>query len=52
MKWGQEGPKGVKWCQVRLSRVKWGLVGNVVIVLVSGWVNGWVIVSVSERFGK
>ena len=45
IQWSQEGPKSVKWGQVR---VKWGLV---VRGLVSGWVNGWAIVSVSEMFG-
>ena len=40
VKWGPEEQKGVKWGQVRLSRVKWDLVCNLVIGLVSGWLNG------------
>ena len=35
----------------QLSRVKWGLLGNVMIGLVYSWIIGWVIISVSERLG-
>jgi hypothetical protein len=39
-KWGQEEPKGVNLSQVRLSRIKWGLVGK------------WLVIGqMSDRFG-
>ena len=34
-------------CQ--LSRVKWGLLGNVIKY---SWIIGWVIISVSERLAE
>ena len=47
VKWGQVGSRGtlgakrVKWGHVILSRVKCGIVGNMVRGLVNGWVIGW-----------
>ena len=46
------GSSGTKWGQVRLSIVKWVIVGNMVRGLVYGWVNGCVIGWVSEEVGE
>ena len=41
LKLGQERPKEVKWVQLKVIRVKWGPVGNIVRVIVFGWLGDW-----------